>query len=368
MANEDLNRMFQWAVDTCNAGNVGYSNKYRNGSINPNTGLVSYDCSSFVWWALKNGGWQNIGTDADSPGFYARRNAGSAWMCPQLISWGFTEYTFGSVETLPGDILWKESSSNDAHTEIVYEGSPAGQRAVRTMGAHTSRAPVADQVSIIPTAQDKGWQKIYRWGSGGATGYGLSKYVIAALLGNFWRESKENPGAEQANHVGYGLAQWSWDRRTALENWLSSQGLPYYDPIGQLDYLVNVDPHWTAIHDPNGYASLQDFLHSTSTDIDALTASFFYAFEEPGDDSLPERQQYAHTLIEYATQHFNDPNITTWVIKTTIGDHMVKSEWENNAVMIYRYLSAGGGGGGGGGGRTNKMPIWMMLRPWWKLI
>lgn len=366
MANEDLNRMFQWAVDTCNAGNVGYSNKYRNGSIDPDRGCVCYDCSSFVWWALKNGGWQNIGSSANSPGFYARPNAREAFMCPQLLSWGFTEYTFGSVPTLPGDILWKATSSEHGHTEIVYEGSPAGQREVRTMGAHDANRPLADQVSILAVPTDKSWQKIYRWGSGGATGYGLSKYVIAALCGNFYGESGINPERwEQPSGEGYGIAQWSFTRKTALFNWLDANGYSRTDGNAQCEY-VTIEQHWNVNKDPHGYTSAQDFLASTSTNVDDLVESWYYAWEEPPatDTSLQKRKDYANYVLTYMVEHFNDPNITAWIHQP---EALSYAQTLNNAVMVYRYYSAGGGGGGGDRTRK-KMPIWMMLRPWWKLI
>lgn len=52
MAN--INNAISWAVDICNASNVGYSQDYRNAqTVN---GVTYYDCSSFIWYALKNGG------------------------------------------------------------------------------------------------------------------------------------------------------------------------------------------------------------------------------------------------------------------------------------------------------------------------
>lgn len=34
----------------------------------------------------------------------------------------------------------------------------------------------------------------------------------------------------------------------------------------------------------------------------------------------------------------------------------------NNAVLIYRFLSAGGGGGGTHTTKKKSMPVWMMLK------
>ena len=49
----DINRSYSWAINTCNADNVGYSQSYRNQkTVN---GITYYDCSSFIWYALKAG-------------------------------------------------------------------------------------------------------------------------------------------------------------------------------------------------------------------------------------------------------------------------------------------------------------------------
>ena len=50
----DINKAYSWAVQTCNAPNVGYSQRYRNQqTIN---GITYYDCSSFINYALIMGG------------------------------------------------------------------------------------------------------------------------------------------------------------------------------------------------------------------------------------------------------------------------------------------------------------------------
>ena len=49
---------------------------------------------------------------------------------------------------------------------------------------------------------------------------GFSEEATAGMLGNFMRESKMNPAAEEiGNKIGYGIAQWSFTRRTDLEKW-----------------------------------------------------------------------------------------------------------------------------------------------------
>lgn len=120
----DITTSYNWAVNTCNRPNVGYSQKYRNQqTVN---GITYYDCSSFIWYALKAGGFEGIG---NSPFVTAN-------MRGILTGIGFKDYDAQSVEWEPGDIVWRKG-----HTEMVYNDHI-------TMGAHTANAPLADQVSI----------------------------------------------------------------------------------------------------------------------------------------------------------------------------------------------------------------------------
>lgn len=49
----DINKSYSWAIETCNAPNVGYSNAYRNQQTVG--GITYYDCSSFINYALLAG-------------------------------------------------------------------------------------------------------------------------------------------------------------------------------------------------------------------------------------------------------------------------------------------------------------------------
>ena len=50
----NINQAYSWAVNTCNASNVGYSQTYRNQQTIG--GITYYDCSSFIWYSLIAGG------------------------------------------------------------------------------------------------------------------------------------------------------------------------------------------------------------------------------------------------------------------------------------------------------------------------
>ena len=80
----DINRAYTWAIQTCNAPNVGYSQAYRNQqTIN---GITYYDCSSFVNYALLAGGFE-------TPSYAPRHNA-------------FTTYTMKVVRLADTDVVY----------------------------------------------------------------------------------------------------------------------------------------------------------------------------------------------------------------------------------------------------------------------
>jgi hypothetical protein len=67
---------------------------------------------------------------------------------------------------------------------------------------------------------------------------GWTGTAIAGLLGNFQQESGMSPTLEEAgNHIGYGLGQWSYDRRTALSKYAAREGKSIGNIYLQLDFL-----------------------------------------------------------------------------------------------------------------------------------
>lgn len=258
MAN--LNKSYSWAIQTCNAPNVGYSQSYRNQQTIG--GITYYDCSSFIWYALINGGFDCVNA-----------NGGN--------SWPFTTYTMaGVLENLGFHSIdvqgeWKDGDIgiSASHTEMVYKGQIGGGIC---MGAHTANATLANQVSIGSSSGNPDYVStysrfpvVYRFGDGGASGYGCSIYVVSAICANWWIESNINPGLEQkGGGDGYGLGQWSGDRRTALLSWLSQNGFPPDSGEGQLQYFIH-ENDWLGTF--GGISSLEEFLSSTSTDLDMHT-------------------------------------------------------------------------------------------------
>lgn len=340
----DINRAYSWAIQTCNAPNVGYSQRYRNQQTVG--GITYYDCSSFINYALLAGGFE-------TPSYAPNNNAFTTYSeASELLRLGFTEVD-ASGEYLAGDI-----GLSSGHTEMCYRG---GSGKGVFMGAHTDNAPLANQVSIGSSDGNpdykRSFPRLFRYGDGGATGYGASIYVVAALAGNAWRESHVNPTLSQIGGGAFGLFQWDGDRKTALLKWLSDNGYEDTSPEGQMQYLI-VEGDW--IGSFGGISSLEEFLTSTSTDVAMLTQAFCTCWERPGVPALAERINFANQALEFIGINANNTSIVAWETKPMY--YLTKRQALQNAVLMYRYYSAGGGGGGTPGTRKKKIPIWMWIK------
>lgn len=341
----DLNKAFTWAVQTCNAPNIGYSQAYRNQrTVN---GITYYDCSSFINYSLLAGGWS-------TPNYAPNHNAfTTSSMISELLALGFKEVP-ADGDLLPGDVGWRTG-----HTEMCYKG---GKGKGVFMGAHTDNASLANQVSIGSSGgnpnYESSWSRVFRYGDGGASGgYGSSIYVIAALAGNAWRESHINPTLTQQGGGAYGIFQWDGGRRDAYKQWAEDNGYLANNPYAQMEYLV-VENDWQGSF--GGISSLQEFLSSNSTDIDMLTEAFCTCWERPGKPELQERIEFAHDAFDYINAHANDTTISQWEVVPMY--YLSREQALNNAVLMYRFYSAGGGGGGTPGDKNKHMPIWMWIR------
>lgn len=349
----NINKAYTWAIQTCNAPDVGYSQDYRNQkTVN---GITYYDCSSFIWYALKAGGAPLSGWPFTT-----------GTMIPKLLELGFKEMP-SSGQILPGDIGWKPG-----HVEMCYR---AGIGKAIFMGAHTANAKLANQVSIGGSNGDptyeRSFQRIFRLGTGGATGYGVSVWVVAAIAGNWWSESNINPGLYEGRKVvdltdnsvygGYGLGQWTNNpgggvtRRTKLVLWLREHGFADDSPFGQMEYFI-YEKYWQKISD-YPYATLDGFLSSSSTDLQELTYAFCRSWEGIPPTAL--RVERANKCLDFIRRNAQDASITAWVVSN---NYLSEAEILNNAVLLFRWLSAGGGGGGTIGKKKKGMPVWMKIR------
>lgn len=138
---------YEWAIEKCNAPNIGYSQANRmEKTVN---GITYYDCSSFIWFALKAGGFDVV-----------KANGGSTWafttgtMANALRLLGFTK--IGTAQPWkPGDVLIRTG-----HTEMAFDSN-------HTMGAHSSKVPLEQQVSINSNPSSaSSWLELWRYGGG----------------------------------------------------------------------------------------------------------------------------------------------------------------------------------------------------------
>lgn len=68
---------------------------------------------------------------------------------------------------------------------------------------------------------------------------GFSAAAAAGVMGNWERESGNHPNVnEVGGYGGYGLAQWTFSRKTDLINWCSSNGYDYTSLEGQLNFFL----------------------------------------------------------------------------------------------------------------------------------
>lgn len=137
----------QWAINVCNDPNVGYSQAYRNQQTVD--GITYYDCSSFIWYALKAGGFNLTGYPFTT-----------ATMRETMENMGFNQLPISTTLWMPGDIVWRSG-----HVEMVHHANGVGDG--YTMGAHSSSFPLADQVSINTTPDSqhtRRFTELYRFG------------------------------------------------------------------------------------------------------------------------------------------------------------------------------------------------------------
>ena len=327
----DINAAYRWCIDQCNNPNVGYwmDHRYQE-EID---GITYYDCSSFMWYSLVDGG----GFVLPSPAF------ATGGMLRVLTDAGFTIITGPGAGTIcyPGDILWHNHGSAGGHTEMVFAG---GTGTARTMGAHGRQGiPLQDQVSInsgyVPFSQ-AGWEYLARWGAGveyrwhnkntGAYSrdsveaqenamkmvevlapLGWTINAIAALAGNQAYESGFNPWRWESDIVntanGYGLFQYT--PATKYINSSVADDYPGFQPnypmgtggqddgTAQLLFMHNnVDGGWIPTTAYN--MTMQQFRESTQSP-DYLASAWLYNYERPRVPSATEAGRRADALWWY---------------------------------------------------------------------
>jgi len=327
---------YDWAIQTCNDPNVGYwmDHRYQE-TIN---GITYYDCSSFIWYALVQGG----GFALPSPAFT------TVDMLSVLTAAGFT-IIVPDATTLsqPGDILWYDHGGGvNGHTEMVFAG---GVGEARTMGAHGRNGiPLQNQVSINDNFRAYsvyGWQYLarignvsYNWHNKDYGAYsktdpeaqenvmkmvevlaslGFTVNAMAGLIGNIEVESGLNPWRWEGDSVslsgGYGLLQYT--PATKYIGNATAQGFSEYAPnypvgsggqddgTAQLKFMdsTNASEYFATSSYPLSYAAFKD----STMPPEYLASAWLYNYERPLNPSASEsiRKANASYWYDFITTH-----------------------------------------------------------------
>lgn len=202
-------------------------------------------------------------------------------------------------------------------------------------------------------------------------------YVVAAICGNFYRESGVNPGAWQGyvtpppittRGVGFGLGQWTnvgtdEGRLYNLIQWCSDNGLDPTTGPGQLEYLLH-EANWNNNpHTIGSYTTFDEFMSTDSTDLYALTYDWCWNWEglDPSASGTGFDVRYAAAQEYYdliLALYDANPDEYSWTARNA---PLTTSETQDNVMLIYWYLS----------GVTPEpipersrkgMPVWMMTK------
>ena len=145
------------------------------------------------------------------------------------------------------------------------------------------------------TPQEKVWFAL--------RGAGFSEYAVAGAMGNIEAESHFRQDAiEGGSGIGFGLCQWSYGRRTQLENYAKSKGKSPSDIEIQIEFLIG---ELTPGGGADGYATYQfgsqgeNWKNAASVDI--ATDLYCRYFERPN-------MKYAHMDVrkEAANKYYNE--------------------------------------------------------------
>lgn len=138
---------------------------------------------------------------------------------------------------------------------------------------------------------------------------GYSEITVAGTMGNIYAESGFNPSVvEHGNGIGFGLIQWSYNRRTAIENYAAEQGKDVNSVELQIEWLLKeCDPNDSAYAWMNSSKSYDGKSWTydewkNATDIESAVRSFMFCFERPlNTSSLQKRIDAANEYYEEFT-------------------------------------------------------------------
>jgi hypothetical protein len=155
-----------------------------------------------------------------------------------------------------------------SYNDILFHNKDACSSSVGKAVSDSSDAEKA--ISTVSFGKSSELEAIYKQ----LVSYNFNRGQIAAIMGNMYAESSFKSGVEESNGIGYGLAQWSFGRRTALENFAKTKGVAVSDRAMQIEFLNN---EYTATYK----SRLTATAFAKGTDIEASTRAWMEVFEVP---------------------------------------------------------------------------------------
>lgn len=342
-----------WAIKTCNAANIGYSQAYRNQQTVG--GITYYDCSSFIWYALKAGGFPVEKAYKTATGAAYSGNAITTHnMDKWLKAMGFTRYDPATTAWQQGDVMLVHNDSHQ-HTEMCYNGPGH-----ICMGAHSSSYPLADQVSISSYSSLGTWAYGYRYKSakwhakargeyarnsaealdnalliyGTLAARGWTANAVSALLGNIDSEGAYNPWRWEGDVIqgaygtsGYGLVQFTPgtkyiqdSRAKALAdygpNYTGATGAKAADGNAQIIFIDEHADYYSTAAYPLSYAQFK----ASEESPEYLTRAWIYNYERPLDPSASlarriEAANYWYEILSGVTPPTPGGRFPIWLVK-----------------------------------------------------
>jgi len=349
-----------WAIAKCNDPDVGYSQTYRNQQTV--SGITYYDCSSFVWYALKAGGYPMEQAYSAVVEQYSGNAFVTGNMDAVLTYLGFTRYNPRTTPWANGDIMWKST-----HTEMVYDATN-----YICMGAHNSSVPLADQVSIDTWNSRDNWTYGYRnpggivvdypWHAQATGGYtrnsqeayenalltygclldkGWTLNAICGLLGNIEMESGYNPWRWYQDNIGTPTSQRAY-------------GLVQFNPASK--YIGDVNAMQSTYYAPN-YINNAGLPHDGQSQLE---------FVDAYGDYLPS-QTYPMTFADYKVSTLSAGDLAVVWLHNYERPVPITPQMENDRRTCAEYWFSTLGGvtppTPTPTPKKSKMPMWMMISP-----
>lgn len=170
---------------------------------------------------------------------------------------------------------------------------------------------------------------------------GYSEITVAGTMGNIYAESGFDPSVvEHGNGIGFGLIQWSFGRRTAIENYAAEQGKDINSVELQVEWLLKeCDPNDSAYAWMNSSKSYDGKSWTydewkNATDIESAVRAFMFCFERPaGTSSLQKR-------IDAANEYYEEFTGTAVPNKQDGDNNTTGGESEASQSPIEKLLSA----------------------------